>query len=502
MNMFAEALPQGMLLADLLAGIVDVPANANVMVRGVNLDSRAVVPGDVFFACAGHGQHGLQHVAQAEANGAVAVVWEPADNILPASRLPAIAVPALSQQLGAIAARFFGQPGNDLHTVGVTGTNGKTSVAHLLAQAWHNHGSTSGLMGTLGYGVFGDLLPSTHTTPDALRLHRWLAVLRQRQVGRVVMEVSSHGLAQGRVGGLAFELAIFTNLSRDHLDYHGDMTSYGAAKQRLFNQLPSKAALINSDDAFGQKLLAELPASVDAIAYGLQPTPKTANRYLMGRALQLTANGIRLQISSSWGDGELHSNLLGQFNAYNLLAVLGALLHSEVALADALELVAQLTPPPGRLEVYGGAQQPTVVVDYAHTPDALEAALTALRPHATGKLICVFGCGGDRDTGKRPFMGSIAAQYADVVIVTDDNPRSENPADITQAILAGIEDTTAVSVEHDRAQAIRQAVNQATAGDVVLVAGKGHEDYQLVGDQQLAFSDRDFVSQLLGGADA
>lgn len=497
--MAARRRSSGVSLARLLAGIAEAPP---VEVSAVALDSRQVVPGAVFLACQGLTVHGLQYLHQALRLGATAVLWEPAPGVsapsVPAG-VTALAVPDLSRQAGRIAARFYGEPARQLQVIGVTGTNGKTSCSQLLAQALTRRGARCGVLGTLGYGLYGELTPGSHTTPDAVRMQAMLAEFRDLGATHASLEVSSHALDQGRVAGTRFAVAVFTNLSRDHLDYHGDLVHYAAAKQKLFLTEGLGAAVVNRDDETGRAILRTLPAGVRGIAYGEQRQNLPAGVQTLDlENLELHAAGMTLRIGGAFGRGELRARLLGRFNAQNLLAVLGALLALDVPFAEALELLAESRTVPGRMECFGGTDaRPLVVVDYAHTPDALRQALTAARAHCRGRLICVFGCGGDRDRGKRPEMGALAERLADEVFVTDDNPRTENPAAIVAEILAGMTHREQITVEHDRARAIGRALERARPGDVVLVAGKGHEDYQIIGTEQRPYSDRDTVRRLL-----
>jgi UDP-N-acetylmuramoyl-L-alanyl-D-glutamate--2,6-diaminopimelate ligase len=495
--------------------IHELPAELDRSVTGLTLDSRAVRPGDLFFALAGTQTHGEIYIESALQNGAIAILKEApvtGVEILPGN-IPCISQPNLSQQVGEIAARFYDNPSRNLRVIGVTGTNGKTSVTHAVAQMLHSIAGDCGLLGTLGYGIYGALQRSSHTTPDAIRLQALLAQLRAQDVQNVVMEVSSHALAQGRVNGIIYDTAVLTNLSRDHLDYHQTMAQYADAKRRLFLMPGLKTAVINSDDAFGQRVLADLPKSVIALTYSIHN--KTADVYAQIRAYDTL--GCRLVIHSRWGDGQLYSPWFGQFNVSNVLAALTVLLSMEFPLPDVLTQLTTLRAVPGRMERFGQAHQPTVIIDYAHTPDALEKALLALRAHCEipqipqnspgskeggeifpnrrGNLWCVFGCGGDRDQGKRRLMGEVAQRLADKVIITDDNPRHEASQAIIDDIVQGCPTPTAVI--SDRQQAIRYALQQAAVGDVVLIAGKGHEDYQQVGDQRLPFSDRAVVSSLI-----
>lgn len=450
-------------------------------------DSRKAVPGAVFVAYPGERRDGRDYIAQAVAQRADGVLWE-ADHFQwdPALPVANAGVAGLRHRIGEIAAHVYGEPSRALHTIGVTGTNGKTSVAHWIAQALTRLGRKSAVIGTVGNGFPGALAPALNTTPDAIDLQRRLAYYRQQGAVACAMEVSSHGLAQDRVNGTAFRVAVLTNLSRDHLDYHGDMDNYAAAKARLFTWPGLEWAVLNVDDAFGRRLEGEtLPARV--AGYGF------ARGAVVGENLCLTRDGLRMTLRTDWGDAELDAPLLGRFNATNLLAALTALLVSDVKLTDACAALARVEPPAGRMEAFGGGVQPRVVVDYAHTPDALEKALAALRETvADGRLICVFGCGGNRDRGKRPLMGEVAGRGADEVWITSDNPRHEDPRAIIDDILAGAQGAGSkqrLHVEPDRARAIFEAIGGAHQGDVVLVAGKGHEDYQEIANERLPFSD-------------
>ncbi len=450
----------------------------------LSADSRLIRPGDVFLAFPGHVHDGRHYIAQAIQAGAAAVVWEADGFEWPAGlSVPNLPVPGLRALAAALAAHWYGDASAALWMTGVTGTNGKTSIAHWLGQSLDAYGRRCAVLGTLGNGLVGALAPSSHTTPDCVSLQRLLAGYRAAGAQAAVMEVSSHGLDQGRVAGVHFDVAILSNLSRDHLDYHGDMASYAQAKAKLFGWPGLKWAVLNLDDDFGAALHAQLAGTpVERLGYGLKRGDIRAS------ALELTAQGLRMSVVTPWGSGEVESPLLGEFNAYNLLAVLGGLLASGVGLDQALAQLAQLAPVAGRLQTLrADGAGPTVVVDYAHTPDALEKTLKTLRPLATGRLWCVFGAGGGRDRGKRPLMGACAAALADRVIVTSDNPRFENPAAIIADILAGMPPAqTAIA---DRAEAIRTAVSEAGPGDVVLIAGKGHEDYQEIHGVRHPFSD-------------
>lgn len=490
----------------LLSELISIPIEYDCPVTGLALDSRKVVPGDVFFALAGTQTHGEIYIETAIKKGAVAICKESSRNQTETlyyhtiimepqtKRVPCISIPHLSHHLGEISARFYGHPSHDLQVIGVTGTNGKTSTTHFIAQTLHTY-APCGLIGTLGYGTYGALCQGQHTTPDALSLQALLAQFKTHHIQKVVMEVSSHALAQGRVNGMRFEVAVLTNLSRDHLDYHHSMAAYGEAKRQLFLMPHLKTAVINYDDPFGQTLLNQLPHSVTPLTYST--TRQTAD--VFAKITQMHAQGCTLALQSPWGQGVLHSPLLGQFNVSNLLAAFTVLINLGLPFSTLLTHMSQLRPVAGRMERFGQAPHPTILVDYAHTPDALEKTLLALREHCHGQLWCVFGCGGNRDRGKRPLMGEIAQRYADKVILTDDNPRHENAQRIIEDILKGC--PTPEAILSDRKQAIDYALHHATSEDLVLIAGKGHEDYQEIGDQRFSLSDRGLVMEWLSKND-
>jgi UDP-N-acetylmuramoyl-L-alanyl-D-glutamate--2,6-diaminopimelate ligase len=489
----------------LLDGIAAVPESAAQIVD-LAIDSRDVRAGSLFLALRGTKSHGLEHAADAAARGASAVLWEPAAGIEPpsfAGQPFAAPVPNLRRLAGRIADRFFQWPSSQMRIVGVTGTNGKTTCAYLITQCLERLGRPAAYMGTLGWGFLGRLETPTHTTPDAVSVHRSLARLKSLGVREVAMEVSSHALDQGRVDGVRFHSAAFTNLSRDHLDYHTSMQAYADAKARLFSGQDLEHAVINVGDPFGRELAHKLMggAPLTAVWIGTRADAWLAERFLEAREVRLDLHGISLDIEGSSGAITLSTKLLGRFNAENALVVLGCLLALGVPLAQAAAALGECSAPPGRMEVVEAPApgKPLAVIDYAHTPDALAKALTALREHCQGALWCVFGCGGDRDAGKRPIMGSIADELADQIIVTDDNPRSEDPQEIIRAITRGIR-TQRARVIPDRAAAIASALNRAAASDIVLIAGKGHEDYQIYGATRRSFSDRTEAQKILGVA--
>ena len=492
-------MTRAMRLAELLPDVAGVPDD--LVITGLVQDSRALQPGDAFVAIGPVANdmtlHGLRFAAQAQTAGASAILFEPPAPDGLSAPAGAIAVPALQARIGAIADHFHGHPSRTMTVVGVTGTNGKTSTVQLLSQAWSRRGLRSGSIGTLGAGLYGHVVPTGFTTPLVLQLHALLADLRDGGAEAVAMEVSSHALDQGRVDGVHFDVAVFTNLTRDHLDYHGDMQSYGQAKARLMAWPELRSAVINLDDAFGRALAASLPSTTHAIGLSSQG----AQADVRAENIALDAEGLAFDLVIGDARFAVQSSLLGRFNVDNLLAVAGtlhALGDAPVAIATTL---AQLQPVAGRMNRFGGnLGQPLVVIDYAHTPDALEQALTSLRAHVRGRLICVFGCGGERDRGKRPQMAAIAERHADVVIVTDDNPRSEDGDAIVADILAGFERPQQIIVERDRNAAIARAVQQAGEGDSVLVAGKGHEPYQEINGVRHPFDDAQVAAAAIARA--
>ena len=490
-------MSQMMLLSQLLP---DVVLSHDPSITGLVLDSRAVRPGNAFVAIAGFGAHGLGFVDQARAAGAAAILFEPpAPAELPAPA-DAIAVPGLRTRMGGMADQFHGHPSRAMTMVGVTGTNAKTSTVQLLAQAWHLLGTASGSIGTLGVGLYGDVVPTGFTTPLVLQMHEVLAQLRDQGAKAVAMEVSSHALDQGRVDAVHYDVAVFTNLTRDHLDYHGDMAQYGAAKAKLFHRAGLKAAVVNLDDSFGSELLRTVDAGIARIGVSSRGAQQAT---LRADSLKLDGRGIAFDLVVDGARHPVQSPLLGRFNVDNLLAVAGvlhALGHAPAAIAA---LVSQLQPIAGRMNRLGGERGlPTVVVDYAHTPDALEQALQSLQGHLQGRLFCVFGCGGERDAGKRPQMAAIAERLAQQVIVTDDNPRGEDGDAIVADILAGFTAPDAVTVQRNRARAIGLAVKLAGPGDIVLLAGKGHEPYQEVRGVKHDFDDTLVAAAALNAKEA
>jgi UDP-N-acetylmuramoyl-L-alanyl-D-glutamate--2,6-diaminopimelate ligase len=480
----------------------DRKALESLGIRRLENDSRAIKPGDTFVAYPGHARDGRDFIAQAIANGAASVLWERAGfRWDPRWRVRNLGVQALRHQVGAIASRLHGHPSRRLQVIGITGTNGKTTCSQWIAQALTRCGRRCAVIGTLGYGLRAPLRPLVNTTPDALWLHAQLAEFARRGAQAVAMEVSSIGLDQDRVAGVEFDTALFTNLSRDHLEYHRTMRRYQEAKARLFAWETLRHAVVNLDDDFGAELARRIRRpGLDVIGYGFGAARGSRTAYVAGAHLVSGATGVSFDVRTPWGVARVTGPVPGRHNASNLLGILAVLLASGIPLRRAVAALAALKPLPGRLQRLGGGTRPLVFVDYAHSPDALEHALTTLREllasnpssitHHPSRLICVFGCGGDRDRGKRPRMGRIAARLADRVVVTSDNPRSEEPAEIIGDIVAGVSGgARGIEIEPDRRVAILRAVAEARRGDIVLVAGKGHEDYQEIRGVRHPFSD-------------
>lgn len=483
------------------------------------LDSRQVEVCDVFIALKGHKIDGRDFIPQAIEQGANLVLSEAESDQVEieldskfgkfnADRTACkiISVPNLPKILSELANAFYDEPSTKLTLVGVTGTNGKTTTAQLLAQ-WHNLvGGKSGVMGTIGNGLYGQTQEAPNTTGSAVEVQHNLAKFVEQGADFCAMEVSSHGLVQHRVDSLDFDVAIFTNLSRDHLDYHKTMEEYAQAKYRLFSELKTKHQVINVDDETGRSWIANL---ANAVAVSSDPTKQiTQEKWVQAKHIEYTLQGVTIEFDSSWGNGSVESHLIGAFNVSNLLVALASLLVLGHDLGKLIETAPQLTGVSGRMESVTSdqmsedeeqeKQKPMVIVDYAHTPDALEKALDAARLHCEGELWCIFGCGGDRDSGKRPLMARIAEQNADKVIVTDDNPRTEDPDVIFDDIMKGFKKPKAVETMHIRQYAIESAITQADAKDVILIAGKGHEDYQIIGTKKYHFSDQEWAKKFLG----
>ncbi len=497
----AEQLSTNTSLIDLICDLVilpdPIPLELETRVTGIQMDSRLLHKGDLFIACFGHNHDARNYIDEAIELGVSVVLAESGDKwrgIEIRKGVPIIAMDNLSAKISEIAGRFYSYPSSKLSVVGITGTNGKTSCSQFLAQALTSIGYQSGIIGTLGYGIYGELNETKLTTPDAVFTQMALAERVRDNIEPVVMEVSSVGLHQKRVKEIKFDTAIFTNLTRDHLDYHKSMESYADTKRKLFTAEGLKTAVINLDDTYALSILNSISKNVDVYTYSLN-NPIAA---VYASELTLTRQGFAANISTPIGNGRISGQLIGYFNLSNLLAVIATLIsylsrRGSIDIDRIFSCVSNLKPVTGRMEIIGDSSDITAVVDYAHTPDGLKAALTALRDHFDGAIWCVFGCGGNRDKGKRPMMGEIAETYANHLIIADDNPRNEEGDEIVQHILSGIGDKSRASVLRDRAEAIAYAIEHAASGDVVLVAGKGHETYQDIGGNKLIFSDANQV---------
>ena len=500
----AQTRAPGMPLSELLAGFATQQTVPAIPVCDVASNSNAVTPGCAFIALPGMRVNGIDYAIDAVKAGAVAIIYDASDDYSQ-QRVPLlqkqvetcwIGVEELNRANGHIVSRFFGDPAQAMTIIGVTGTDGKSSVTHLLTQALTRIGKCCASIGTLGYGIGNQLTPDSLPTPDVVSLQSHLHQFRQQRCQYVVMEVSSHALEQYRVNGCDFDIAVLTNLGRDHLDYHGDQESYAAAKARLFHDFNLSGRVVNLDDAFGRQLGASVPQQ-NLLRYSVANRQgDTAEISLV--ECEITASGQNIRARTPLGEVTAVTALLGHFNVENTLACIATLValgfdHEQVELA-----VKDLQPIPGRMEKFSGvgAKAPAVV-DFAHTEQALRACLTAAREHCEGQLWCVFGCGGDRDQGKRPGMGRAVEELADRVIVTDDNPRNESPQKIVAEILAGMQQPDQACVVHNREAAIEFALSEAGADDLVVIAGKGHEQEQIVGNERRPFSDRHVVARLL-----
>lgn len=484
-----------MKLSYLLDGFADSISEGELSVNGLSSDSRTIESGQLFVAVKGEDVDGHQYISDAVAQGAVAILAEhDVDDV----SVPLIIVPDLRAKLGPIAARFYGNPSKKLSTIGVTGTNGKSSVAYFIAQALIQAEQQCAVIGTLGSGFVGALDSNQLTTPGAIQLQQQLSSLASSGAQAVAMEVSSHGLSQHRVAGVDFDIAIFTNLSREHLDYHKNMNEYWLAKRKLFDWTSLKAAIINIDDEHGLLLANEIKSKLDVYTISLSDkTVEGCDALTVTRIIQ-NNKGFQARIKTPWGEGDLVCPFLGNFNIANVLAVLATMSLHNISFDLSLRILKRLDTVPGRMQVIRMSKHPLVVVDYSHTPDAIEQALQALRPHVQGKLWCVFGCGGNRDPGKRALMGQNAERYSDQLIITNDNPRNEDPEQIVADITEGLLCSWAAEIELDRGAAIAHAIDCAEPGDIVLIAGKGHEQYQQVGDEKIPFNDVEQVRAHIG----
>lgn len=499
----------------LLEGFIDdalIEQCNGVTINALAQDNRKVRAGDMFIAHQGFNTHGLLYAQDAVAKGASVVLWdgdlENRNEILDSisNKVLCIQCDNLKYKVGPIASRYYEQPSLSMNTIGVTGTDGKTSVAHYLAQCLDANDVHCGVLGTLGNGFINDLHPTGLTTVDALLIQKTLSEIQQAGARHAVMEVSSHGLDQGRINGVAFTTAVFTNMGADHLDYHGTLEKYGASKKRLFYTPGLGSAVINLDDAFGRELAREVREHVCVWGYSLNADVSEckdcADYFVNALEIKPFERGSHLKVSTPRGEVEFDIPLLGRFNVANALAVLSTLLVSRFTLQDAVMSLSTVRSVDGRVEIIAEDDKPVVVVDYAHTAQGLEAVCQSMADHFTGKMWCVFGCGGDRDKSKRPLMAQVAERYADKVIVTTDNPRHEDPQAIIDDVLSGFTALDDVEAVLDRRQAIEIAILNAQPGDVVLLAGKGHETSQIVGDVHIAFDDRRVAREFLAARDS
>jgi UDP-N-acetylmuramoyl-L-alanyl-D-glutamate--2,6-diaminopimelate ligase len=470
----------------------EMPALKDRVVHGLQNDSRLISSGDLFIAYPGAVTDGRKYIQAAINAGAVAILFDPKETAIVAdytSDTPLIPLPFLETKLALIGCHFYNNPSEKLLITGVTGTNGKTTIAYQLAQAYGLLGRRAAYIGTIGQGDVQNLEPLLNTTPDALCLQKLLHDYETQGVQDVCMEVSSHALSLGRVDGIEFNQAIYTNLTQDHLDFHGSMDAYAMAKASLFSKSTLQNAIINQDDAHYSLMRAQIPATCRVLSYGLgEGADIVATQWETGMS------GSTMEVVSPWGKHTLHIQSLGRFNLYNSLAVFASLLASEAFNAsEVVEVMSELKPSPGRMEIVNA--NPCVIVDYAHTPDALENVLLMLSALKQAKLWVVFGCGGNRDKSKRPIMGRIASQYADIVVLTNDNPRREDPEVIAEEVLQGMPNGVEPAIILDRRAAIEHALSHASKQDIVLIAGKGHEDYQIIGDKKYPFSDQAVVHE-------
>ncbi len=492
-------------LSELLNGLVNVDTLINV--SGVAIDSRKVKPGNLFMAYRGTVANGVDYIEDAIRAGAIVVLVDENEEIdLQSLSVPVVRVTDLRKSAGIIISRFYDEPSKQMQVIGVTGTNGKTTISYMIAQVMHLLGQQPAVIGTIGNGQFGKVESANTTTPDPVTLHSlfsdWV-----NEVDSVVMEVSSHALDQGRVSGTAFDIAVFTNLSRDHLDYHKSIEDYAAAKFQLFHSFGAKNAVINIDDVYGLNLINQLPEILPVVAYSTKPIKQDVDKkniaFVYCEKIEKDNLKTKLYIQSPWGQFTIQIKLLGTFNIENILAAFSSLCVSGLPAEKVAQVLSDFAGIPGRMEYFAtqstNDMKPLIVVDYAHTPDALEKALNSLRPYCKGKLYCVFGCGGDRDVGKRSEMGSIAESLSDHIVLTNDNPRFESAEKIIENILEGIKDKSRVVIKYDRSDAIINTFLNANKDDLILVAGKGHETTQKIGSTLLPFSDRELARRLSEG---
>jgi len=495
----------GMLLSVLMDGIANVVTEDDREITSIQIDSRLVAAADMFIAMPGTVSHGLSYLSAVVEAGASCVIFDKEaeagfSELLKKyqEQVVLIEVDSVLDVAGVVIDRFYDKPSSKMQVVGITGTDGKTSVSRFIAQLL-NDDMKSAVIGTTGNGLWGDVKETTHTTPDVLSLHKLMAELKDHKAALVSMEVSSHGIDQQRIGGVEIDTAVLTNVSRDHLDYHGSEENYRQVKKQLFRQKSVKNIVLNLDDATGVELLEELESEKNVWGYSLNSSSHGLKNSVYVESLDVEGDGYTVVVVTPAGKADLYVPLLGRFNVSNVLSALCVMLINNVELKIAIERIAALKTAPGRMELFSAKKMPSVVVDYAHTPKALEMALLAVSEHCAGKLWCVFGCGGDRDIGKRSLMGMVAERLSDFVILTNDNPRSEKSSSIIDQILSGFNSQKNIDVITDRSEAIQYVCKHAAVGDVVLLAGKGHEEFQIVGNNKIPFSDRREVRKYIGG---
>lgn len=460
-------------------------------IKNITSDSRKVSENSLFLAYPGESSDGRDYIEDAIKNGASAVLWD-SENYFwnPEWQVENIPIKKLRLQAGFVASQFYKNPSHKLWMIGVTGTNGKTSITQWLAACLNHLNRKTAVIGTLGNGLPSQLSPTMNTTPDAILLQDMLATYLNTEAECVAMEVSSHGLSQGRVNGVNFDIAVLSNLTQDHLDYHGTFEAYADAKRSLFMKENLKFAVLNADDPFGIELEKSLMGTkTEVMTYGIE------SGQVKAIDVRLEDANLVFYAETPYGNAPVKANLVGRFNVYNVLAVLTTLLVSKVSIDNAVEAISHIQSVKGRMQQVGGGKAPLVVIDYAHTPDALEKVLTTLKAQATGKVICIFGCGGDRDKSKRKLMGKIASELANAVVVTSDNPRTEDSQKIIAEIAEGLHGNFAI--EENRAKAISVGIFSAKPGDIVLIAGKGHEEYQEVNGKKFPFSDLEEAKEVL-----
>ena len=503
--MMSKSQTAGMPLTELLTGYVTRDPVPDIDIVDITSNSRAMRQGSLFIALRGINSQGIDFAIDAVKSGAVAVMYDALDEYcvqrmaLLSKQVQThwIGIEGLDRVNGEIVSRFYGDPGRYLKIIGITGTDGKTSVTHLIAQALTQLGKSVASIGTLGYGIGSELDSASHTTPDAVTLQSYLHQFHQQKCDYVIMEVSSHALQQYRVSGCHFDIAVLTNLGRDHLDYHQDIDQYASAKARLFREFDLTARVLNTDDEFGRQLSEEFDSG-GMIRYSASPSAKKRDAEVYLLKSEVTEQGLDVHVATPIGDIHASTALMGQFNIDNIIACISSLVASGLELPQVQWAVTGLQPIPGRMEKFsGGTNRATAVIDFAHTEQALRACLTTSRDHTSGQLWCIFGCGGDRDPGKREGMGRAAEELADRIIITDDNPRTENPQQIVSDIRKGLRHPDKACVLHDRQAAIHFALSEAKVGDLVVIAGKGHEAEQIIGHQRFPFSDRQVVQHFM-----